>query len=248
MNSVKELLLAGPSTGLSGLARPTYSPGQLLEDEDLTAAVDYTRNLTRLLFRSLFGCGVICGLKVEGKPICKGQKLSVQIKRGLGLDCGGNPIEVPRDLTLEFDPGCDPFPKSIWVVACHTCQPCRSRETACSHDDDATCVKTRLQDGYKIKLYPGSAVPPPGVCYCGGGEVDDCGCGCGGDCGECILIARLDLILVDGASQLKDAPTDVSMVRQIRPAMAQPCPPQKKQDAAAVDAAQAVAPERTTAA
>ncbi|MER9247609.1 hypothetical protein [Mesorhizobium sp. M0590] len=240
---MKELLLV---KGTSSLARPTYSPGQLLEDEDLTAAVDYTRDLTRLLFRSLFGCGVICGLQVKGGPTCKGQKLSVQITHGLGLDCGGNPIEVPKDLTLEFDPGCDPFPTSVWVVACHTCQPCRSRETACSHDDDATCVKTRRQDGYKIKLYPGSAVPPPGVCYCGGDKVDDCGCGC--DCGECILIAKLDLTLVKGTSQLEKAVPDVSLVRQIRPAMAHPCPPQKKQDAAAADGAPAVALERTTAA
>ena len=40
--------------GNASLARPCYSPGLLLRDDDLTAAVTYTRELSRLLFRSLF--------------------------------------------------------------------------------------------------------------------------------------------------------------------------------------------------
>jgi hypothetical protein len=54
--------LTHPENSMKGsLIRPTYSPGLLLEDDDLTAGVSYTRGLTQLLFRSLFGCGVICG-------------------------------------------------------------------------------------------------------------------------------------------------------------------------------------------
>ena len=52
-------------TGSSTLVRPRFSPGLLLRDDDLKVGVDYTRELSRLMFRSLFGCGVICGLKVE---------------------------------------------------------------------------------------------------------------------------------------------------------------------------------------
>src|SRR6266511_3754463 len=90
--------------GLSTLERPRYSAGLLLEDEDLTASVEYTRNMMRLMFRSLFGCGVICGLDVEAKLICNGRKLSVMIGNGVALDCLGNPIEIPKAQTIEYDP------------------------------------------------------------------------------------------------------------------------------------------------
>ena len=68
------------------LERPRYSPGLILEDSDLTAAVDYTRGLSRLLFRNLFGCGVICGLTVKIDTDCG---LNVTVSPGLALDgCG----------------------------------------------------------------------------------------------------------------------------------------------------------------
>ena len=51
--------------GKSTLVRPRFSTGLLLRDDDLTVGVDYTRELSRLLFQSLFGCGVVCGLRVS---------------------------------------------------------------------------------------------------------------------------------------------------------------------------------------
>ena len=51
----------------------------LLEDEDLNAGVSYTRDLTRILFKSLFGCGVICGLVVGAKRTCNGGKLEITV-------------------------------------------------------------------------------------------------------------------------------------------------------------------------
>jgi hypothetical protein len=218
--------LMKPTTGVSTLERPTYSPGLLLEDEDLTAGVDYGRNLTRLLFRSLLGCGVICGLKLEPTPTCGGRKLAIKVMKGLGLDCDGNPIEVPKDVVIEYDPGCDPFPTHIWVVACHTSQPCRPREAAgCGCDDDGEMVKTRLRDGYRITLHGGEE-PPADVCMCGGSHEDDCGCGCG--CGSCILIG--EVTLASERSSLGKADIGgpyYTNVRRLRPMLREECPSER---------------------
>src|SRR6185503_11694 len=153
-----------PSIGLATLVRPRFSPGLLLEDEDLTAGVDYTRELNRLLFRSLFGCGVICGLTVEAKPMCHGRQLQIVIEPGLALDCMGDPIHVTGRQTVTYDPQCDPFPASIWVTACYLEKCCRPRDVSCGCDDsgqDSTQVeRTRIRDGFEIKLYsqqPGCA-------------------------------------------------------------------------------------------
>ena len=102
--------------GSSGIERPLFSPGLLLEDEDLTAGVDYTRELSRLLFRSLFGCGVICGLEVKGELFCKRQQLRVTVGPGLALDGAGNPMQVTKSVPLATRPDCEPLPETVWVV------------------------------------------------------------------------------------------------------------------------------------
>ncbi len=146
----------GSQLGLASLQRPRYSPGLLLEDEDLTAGVDYSRDLNRLLFRSLFGCGVICGLKVTAEPECQHRKLIISVDKGLGLDCMGNPIHVTTPVSLHYDPDCMPFPPVIWVTACYVEKACRPRDVSCGCDDgghEAQVERTRIRDGYEIKLY-----------------------------------------------------------------------------------------------
>jgi hypothetical protein len=150
--------------GSSGIERPLFSPGLLLEDEDLTAGVSYTRELSRLLFRSLFGCGVICGLEVKGELFCKRQQLRVTVGPGLALDGAGNPIQVRKSVQLWTSPDCKKLPKTVWVVICYKELGCHSREVACSPDADSQSVKTRAVDAYEIKLYED---PPACACSCG---------------------------------------------------------------------------------
>src|SRR3954470_3565801 len=78
------------------LERPRYSPGLILQDADLTSAVDYTRELSRLLFRSLFGCGVVCGLRVTVDTDCD---LEVTVAPGLALDGCGDPVQLTSPVT-----------------------------------------------------------------------------------------------------------------------------------------------------
>jgi len=149
--------------GLSTLLRPRYTRGLLLEDDDLTAAVEYTRNSVRLLFRSLFGCGVICGLGVTPTVLCNSRQLQVTVKKGVALDCLGNPIEIPGDRTLLFDADCKPLPAEIWVSVCYLEKNCRPKDVSCSPEEDAHVVQTRSHDGFEIKLH---SQQPAGSCSC----------------------------------------------------------------------------------
>jgi hypothetical protein len=151
--------------GSGTLERPRYSAGLLLEDDDLTAAVDYTRNMMRLMFRSLFGCGVICGLDVNAKLTCNNSKIEVTVGKGVALDCVGNPIEIPKDVPITYDPDCTPFPEEfdLWVVVCYCEKCCRPRDISCRSDDTGHLVKTRILDGFEVRLYD---TRPKCVCSC----------------------------------------------------------------------------------
>lgn len=147
----------------STLVRPQYSPGLLLNDDDLTAAVDYTRDLNRMLFKSLLGCGVVCGLVVEPEVLCA--KLVVTVGAGVALDCHGDPVHVPNPSKVEIDPTCGvDVPNRLWVLLRRYDKHCAPRSALCSQDDDdAASVCTRIRDGYEVSVV--STAP-------------DCGCGC----------------------------------------------------------------------
>lgn len=148
-------------SGLSSLQRPVFNAGQLLEDDDLNAGVLYTQQLMNIMMRSLFGCGVICGFKLEAKIICK--KLEITVHCGLALDCLGNPIRLEKSETITLDPGCDSLPPAVWVVICSTEKPCRPKEADCSSDSGQTPY-TRIRYGYEIKIYDKM---PSCACHCG---------------------------------------------------------------------------------
>src|SRR5688572_17201915 len=120
------------TAGWSSLQRPLYSPGLLLEDEDLTAGVDYARDMMRLMFRSLLGCGVICGLEVGGQLVCRRRTLRVTVGGGLALDCAGNPIHVQKSVSFDFEPDCDEMPETVWVAVCYVEKCCRPRDISCT--------------------------------------------------------------------------------------------------------------------
>ena len=62
--------VCGTGKGLSTLVRPKFGPGMLLQHDDLEQLSAYTREINRLMFRSLFGCGVVCGLVVVPDENC----------------------------------------------------------------------------------------------------------------------------------------------------------------------------------
>lgn len=162
MSTVKELV--DPKRGTSTLVRPRFSPGLLLQDSDLNTAVDYGRNLTQLLFRHLFGCGVICGYEVSA-AVDKCNVLCVTIGRGVALDCKGNPIEVVSSEIIKVAGSCtSSLPGEVWVVIRGREHNSGPRDVSCAPEDNTTTtVCTRICDGYEIRLLA---------------ERPECACGC----------------------------------------------------------------------
>jgi hypothetical protein len=157
MNDTSKLPQA---TGASQLVRPSYSPGLMLQDDDLRQAVDYTRDLSRLLFKSLFGCGVVCGFKVTlGTGPCNGQ---VVIQPGVAIDGNGDPVQLKDTQTIEL--GTD-LPEETWITIGRRDIHCLKRDLACAadDDDDTAMVTTRIRDGYEIRLVRTRPGPP---CIC----------------------------------------------------------------------------------
>lgn len=192
--------------GMSQLVRPSYSPGLMLQDDDLRQAVDYTRDLSRLLFKSLFGCGVVCGFRVSlGTGHCGDQ---VVIEPGVALDGNGDPVELKDKQTIEL--GTD-LQGETWITIRRREIHCLKRDLACvADDDDSAMVATRIRDGYEIKLVrtrpdkacvcireddkPDAAsvptkAPADDACY-KGHYAGHCNCGCGTSSEE-VVLARL---------------------------------------------------------
>jgi hypothetical protein len=205
--------------GTSQLARAKFGPGMLLQHDDLEQLNIYTRELSRLMFSSLFGCGVICGLVVRAEVKCG--KLYVIVDRGLALDCQGDPIHVPQPQSVVVDEHCDPnIDSPLWVVLCGTVKCCAPRPSECGCDEDETpAVCTRERDGFEIRIVKRR---PKCICACAEPDRNDdarerrdtrckcvdpelecyvdhyagkCGCDCD-DCSncdcDCVLLARLD--------------------------------------------------------
>lgn len=149
----------------SDLGFPLFSPGQMLQHDDLTALADYTRNLTRLMLRSLFGCGVVCGLCVKAEWNCNA--LNVTVEPGVALDCCGDPVHVTSALCLTVKPECD-FSSldwtQLWVVLRGFRKCCAPRPATCSSDEDEVKnVCTREKYYYEVQLWPSRP---------------ECACGC----------------------------------------------------------------------
>jgi len=205
----------GPST----LARAKFGPGMLLQHDDLEQLNIYTRELNRLMFRSLFGCGVVCGLVVSTQVKCG--KVIVKVGSGLAIECQGDPIYVPKPQDVVLDENCDPdIPSPLWVVLCGTEKCCAPRTSMCASDEDeAPSVCTRERDYFEIRIVRSR---PRCACSCPEPDPDDptqallddmckcvnpehkcyvdhyagkCGCNCedGAECGcDCVLLARLE--------------------------------------------------------
>jgi hypothetical protein len=145
--------IVGRAKQSSDLTIPVFAAGQMLRHDDLAALATYTHEITRLMLRSLFGCGVVCGLCVRASLACG--KLTVTVEPGVALDCQGDIIYVPKTTTITVDPTCDTsnLPDYLWVVLRGFQKCCAPRPVACSPDDDevaSTC--TREQYWYEIQV------------------------------------------------------------------------------------------------
>ena len=157
-----KLKLGECNRGLSSLIRPHFTEGLLLQDDDLTAGVSYTRELSRMMFRTLFGCGVLCGLKVS-VPVLECGKLKIGVAKGLALTCIGDPVELPKAQTIEIDVCKFTVGDELWIGLKQNEKCCAPRTAICSPDEDEPpSVCTRERDGFELCTF--SSRPP---CSCG---------------------------------------------------------------------------------
>jgi hypothetical protein len=241
MNAKSQVV--GQIKGTSGLTRPRFGPGQLLRDDDLTQGVAYTRDLSRLLFKSLLGCGVMCGLVVDWSYSCN--KLNVVVGAGVALDCDGDPVWVqsPQTIVIDFDCTGSDVPDYVWVVLRGYEKCCAPRAAQCGCDDEDPAPQcTREVEAFEIRVL---GERPKCVCGCPEPDGDEthlldsrcrcvnpdpqwcygkhydgsCGCNCG-DCEDCecdwILLARLKY---NGDSEHPAWTVDHRVRRFIRPVL-----------------------------
>jgi hypothetical protein len=154
------------------LERPRYSPGLILQDSDLTAAVEYTQNLSRLMFRNLFGCGVICGLIVKVDERCG---LTVTVGAGLALDGCGDPVQLAKPVIITVDERTvgkwkngwkegDPDKNKFWIVLCGKEKFCEPRALVCDSDEfDGATQTTRVRSQSEVAI---ALTRPECVCQC----------------------------------------------------------------------------------
>jgi hypothetical protein len=158
-----DITLGEPVREHSTLVRPHFSAGLLLQDDDLTQGVTYTRALSRMMFRTLFGCGVLCGLTVAKPESDKCGGWTIGIEKGLALDCLGDPVEVPCDDTLTISCAKD-VDNELWIGLRKTEKCCAPRTAVCSPDDgDPPSVCTRERDGFELQVF---SEKPPCACGC----------------------------------------------------------------------------------
>ena len=240
MNNSKKALAS--QKGTSKLVKARFGPGMLLQHEDLEQLNTYTQELSRLLFRSFFGHGVVCGLQVKATTV--GRLVHIVVSPGLAMACSGEPISVPTEQTIKVGDDCSQdIPTKLWVVLCGTSISCAPRNSMCS-DDETQADCTRLRKGFELCVvaeWPdwacGCAQPKDGeptavpnecacvdpkhacykdhyagICDCN----DDTGSTC--DC-ECVLLGALKY--VTDKDNKSDWQTDYRVRRFIRPVLMQ---------------------------
>ena len=132
------------ATGTSNMIRPRFGPGMLLQHEDLEQIVDYTTGVYRLLFRTLLGPGVVCGLDVNYEQ----EKKCFTIEAGVAMDCDGYVVEVSKAQMISFDDVSE-LPEFGLVILKRTSKTCATRGVVCNDGED-TALPTREMEGFEI--------------------------------------------------------------------------------------------------
>jgi hypothetical protein len=151
-------------TGIECFDRPTFFAGQLLNEADLNAEIDYIVEKNRLHNRYLHGPGTVCGLEVTCSD-CAG---TVNISAGYAIDPCGNDVIVCANTTFDV------------IKAIKDCAKARKKNaTGCQpyQPPTADCSSLTTQQWCITLEYQESPTQPVTPLV---NQTSTCGCGCGG--------------------------------------------------------------------
>ena len=192
-----------------------FTDGMLVTADDLNAAMHYPLTVAQVLFRSYFGCGIVCGLEVtdpngEGKQGAGGEAayaqqgaspgsepkrgFVVEIARGAALGCDGYPVELCEKVKLDLSPdpcGCPitaTVPRFI-AIKRETAPEAPARSCGCgpaAGDSGQQC--SRVRDHVVIQAFEEQHLPK-GICMQGlpkpNGDARPGPCECMKQCPDC---------------------------------------------------------------
>lgn len=167
--------------------QPRFFSGQLLTEDDLQTMVNYVTTKNRIHNRYLHGSGVGCGLEVRCHPCGNGKVL---VTPGYALDCCGNDILVPCEVTLDINAMVRELKLKQFGHDCG--DPCEGRTQTANGEEEqigkqyclylsyceqavepvapytmddqcsAVCEPSRIQEGYRFELRcPAHEADPP---------------------------------------------------------------------------------------
>jgi hypothetical protein len=141
-----------------------FKDGMIVTAEHLQAAMQYPVSLFQTLVRSFFGCGIVCGLKVEavdGCTTCEADDTrknvwEVQILSGVALDCQGYPLELckPIKINLKPDPcSCDGPPAEVCIAIRRYVSEDLQTKSSCNGSESEQVHDPRKPEQIMIKVF-----------------------------------------------------------------------------------------------
>jgi hypothetical protein len=146
-------------TERTALERVRFQDGMVVNADDLHLAMTYPVDVLRTLARAYFGCGIVCGLEVD----VKGESgFTVEVKKGVALDCHGHPLELRRSVCLDLTPGeCAKLPDRLCIAIGRvtTEESPRPASECLGEASDPAYNCTRVQEYVRIKVFAEDDLP-----------------------------------------------------------------------------------------
>lgn len=221
------------------ITSPVFNDGMVVTAGDLTSAMQYPVALFQSLVRAYFGCGVVCGLKVEQYPQDPkvdpdDSKWWLTLHPGTALDCNGYPLKMCecQKISLRPDPcSCEDLPEKVCIALrrCVVHEAPRDDADPCDPNADGTDAYRRSREYVEIKIYDPTDCDLPHLCKRdpdGDRSGDTCSClkecpeCC---CGECWIV--LACVTLDKCDGITDA---IDCRRWVKPVHCECLPRRKK--------------------
>ena len=233
------------------ITSPVFNDGMVVTAADLNGAMQYPVELFQALVRAYFGCGVVCGLKVEEYPRPAnmrdpGPNWWLTIHPGTALDCNGYPLKICecQKISLKPDPcSCDPMPTKVCIAVRRCVVNEAPRDDVDPCDPKGADQHRRSREYVEIKVFDPTDCDLPYICRRDpAGDQRDSTCDCLKECPEChcgecwVELACVTLDPCDGIVGVTDCRQWVKPIHcECLPLGAEPgCDPNAEPAAAAV--------------